>query len=104
MADILSRPQRGRIRDTQSCVFAGRNDILVVSVQGPRKDFSSVEQAPYSVPVPFGTATEDRGMKHLVNGVVIAAALAITAPVWAQTGAPMTASSRAPAGSAPAAA
>ena len=42
-------------------------------------------------------------MKHLFNGVVIAAALAIAAPVWAQTGAPMTPSSRAPAGSAPAA-
>jgi cytochrome c-type biogenesis protein CcmH/NrfG len=36
------------------------------------------------------TATEDRGMKHLLNGVVIAAAVAITGPVWAQTGAPMT--------------
>ena len=42
-------------------------------------------------------------MKHLFNGVAIAAALAIAAPVWAQTGAPMTPSSRAPAGSAPAA-
>lgn len=30
-------------------------------------------------------------MKHLLNGVTIAAALAIAAPVWAQTGAPMTA-------------
>ena len=29
-------------------------------------------------------------MKHLLNGVTIAAALAIAAPVWAQTGAPMT--------------
>jgi hypothetical protein len=29
-------------------------------------------------------------MKHLLNGVVIAAAVAITGPVWAQTGAPMT--------------
>ena len=36
-------------------------------------------------------------MKHLLNGVAIAAALAIAAPVWAQTGAPMTPSSRAPA-------
>jgi hypothetical protein len=44
-----------------------------------------------------GTATEDRGMKHLLNGVAIAAALAIAAPVWAQSGAPMTPSSRAPA-------
>src|SRR5215472_5837825 len=42
-------------------------------------------------------------MKHLFNGVAIAAALAIAAPVWAQTGTPMTPSSRAPAGSAPAA-
>jgi hypothetical protein len=42
-------------------------------------------------------------MKHLFNGVAIAAALAIAAPVWAQTAAPMTPSSRAPAGSAPAA-
>ena len=32
--------------------------------------------------------TEDRGMKHLLNGVAIAAALAIAAPAWAQ--APMT--------------
>jgi hypothetical protein len=29
-------------------------------------------------------------MKHLLNGVTIAAALAIAAPVWAQTGAPMS--------------
>src|SRR5947209_19411669 len=29
-------------------------------------------------------------MKHLLSGVSIAAALAIAAPVWAQTGAPMT--------------
>ena len=29
-------------------------------------------------------------MKHLLNGVAIAAALAITAPAWAQTSAPMT--------------
>jgi hypothetical protein len=36
-------------------------------------------------------------MKHLLNGVAIAAALAIAAPVWAQTSAPMTPSSRAPA-------
>src|SRR5256885_15359309 len=36
-------------------------------------------------------------MKHLMNGVAIAAALAIAAPVWAQSGAPMTPSSRAPA-------
>jgi hypothetical protein len=28
-------------------------------------------------------------MKHLLNGVMIAAALAIAGPVWAQTGAPM---------------
>src|SRR5262249_42605254 len=42
-------------------------------------------------------------MKHLFNGVAIAAALAIAAPVWAQTGAPMTPSSRTPVGSAPAA-
>ena len=30
-------------------------------------------------------------MRYLLNGVTIAAALAIAAPVWAQTGAPMTA-------------
>ena len=36
-------------------------------------------------------------MKHLLNGVAIAAALAIAAPVGAQTGAPMTPSPRAPA-------
>jgi hypothetical protein len=29
-------------------------------------------------------------MKHLLNGVMIAAALMIAAPVWAQTGAPMS--------------
>jgi hypothetical protein len=29
-------------------------------------------------------------MKHLLNGLAMAAALAIAAPVWAQTGAPMT--------------
>ena len=46
-------------------------------------------------------------MKHLLNGVAIAAALAIAAPVWAQTSAPMTPSApsapRAPAATAPAA-
>ena len=46
-------------------------------------------------------------MKHLLNGVAIAAALAIVAPVWAQTSAPMTPSApsapRAPAATAPAA-
>ena len=42
-------------------------------------------------------------MKQLLNGVAIAAALAIAAPVWAQSGAPMTPSSRAPSGGAPAA-
>jgi lactobin A/cerein 7B family class IIb bacteriocin len=36
-------------------------------------------------------------MKHLLNGVAVVAALAIAAPVWAQTAAPMTPSSRAPA-------
>lgn len=36
-------------------------------------------------------------MKHLLNGVAVVAALAIAAPVWAQTSAPMTPSSRAPA-------
>jgi lactobin A/cerein 7B family class IIb bacteriocin len=36
-------------------------------------------------------------MKHLLNGVAVLAALAIAAPVWAQTAAPMTPSSRAPA-------
>src|SRR5712691_9082706 len=49
------------------------------------------------------TATEDRGMKHLLNGVAIAAALAIAAPAaWAQ--APMTPKSSAPKAAAPAAA
>jgi hypothetical protein len=42
-------------------------------------------------------------MKHLLNGVAVVAALAIAAPVWAQTSAPMTPSSRAPAAAAPAA-
>jgi hypothetical protein len=46
-------------------------------------------------------------MKHLLNGVAIAAVLAIAAPVWAQTSAPMTPSApsapRAPAATAPAA-
>jgi hypothetical protein len=42
-------------------------------------------------------------MKHLLNGVAIIATLAIAAPVWAQTSAPMTPSSRAPAAAAPAA-
>jgi hypothetical protein len=32
-------------------------------------------------------------MKHLLTGVALAAALAIAAPVWAQTAAPMTPSS-----------
>lgn len=36
-------------------------------------------------------------MKHLMNGIAIVAALVIAAPVWAQSGAPMTPSSRAPA-------
>jgi translation initiation factor IF-2 len=36
-------------------------------------------------------------MKHLLNGVAVVAALAIAAPVWAQTAAPMSPSSRAPA-------
>src|SRR5438067_8184670 len=67
-----------------------RNNILVVSAQGPPQGFSWVQQALYSVPVPSGTAIEDRGIKHLFNGVAIAAAVAIAAPVWAQTGAPMT--------------
>lgn len=35
-------------------------------------------------------------MKYLLNGAVIAAALAIGAPVWAQTGAPMNPSPAAP--------
>jgi hypothetical protein len=42
-------------------------------------------------------------MKHLLNGVAIIATLAIAAPIWAQTSAPMTPSSRAPAATAPAA-
>ena len=41
-------------------------------------------------------------MKHLLNGVAIAAALAIAAPAWAQ--APMTPSSGAPSAGAPSAA
>jgi len=46
-------------------------------------------------------------MKHLLTGVAMAAALAIAAPVWAQTAAPMTPSSppkAAPAAPKPAAA
>jgi hypothetical protein len=39
--------------------------------------------------------TEEHGMKHLLNGVAIAAVLAIAAPAWAQ--APMTPSAPAPA-------
>jgi hypothetical protein len=42
-------------------------------------------------------------MKHLLNGVAVVAALAIAAPVWAQTSAPMAPSSRAPAPAASAA-
>jgi hypothetical protein len=34
-------------------------------------------------------------MKHLLSGTALAAALALAAPVWAQTNAPMTPSSRA---------
>ena len=40
-------------------------------------------------------------MKHLLSGVAIAAVVAIAAPVWAQTSAPMTPSSSAPAAAAP---
>src|SRR5271163_1310778 len=36
------------------------------------------------------TATEETSMKHLLTGVAVAAALAIAAPAWAQTTAPMT--------------
>src|SRR5260221_13152358 len=43
-------------------------------------------------------------MKHLLNGVAVVAALAIAAPVWAQTAAPMAPSPRAPAPAASAAA
>ena len=43
-------------------------------------------------------------MKHLLRGVAIVAALAIAAPVLAQTAAPMTPSSGAPAAAPPAAA
>jgi len=43
-------------------------------------------------------------MKHLLSGVAIAAALAVAAPAWAQTAAPMTPSSGAPAAAPPAAA
>jgi hypothetical protein len=42
--------------------------------------------------------------KHLLNGVAVVAALAIAAPVWAQTAAPMAPSPRAPAPAASAAA
>jgi len=41
--------------------------------------------------------------KHLLSSIAIIATLAIAAPVWAQTVAPMTPSSRAPAAAAPAA-
>jgi len=34
---------------------------------------------------PIQNTTEDRGMKHLLNGVAIAAVIAIAAPAWAQT-------------------
>jgi hypothetical protein len=43
-------------------------------------------------------------VKHLLNGVAIVVALAVAAPVWAQTAAPMTPSSGAPAAAPPAAA
>jgi hypothetical protein len=42
-------------------------------------------------------------MNHLLSGTALVAALAIAAPVWAQTTAPMTPSSPAPAAAAPAA-
>src|SRR5947209_18229867 len=69
---------------------------MVVSGPGPaRVILSSASRC--SVLFQSGTATEDRGMKHLLNGVAVLAALAIAAPVWAQTAAPMAPSSRAPA-------
>jgi hypothetical protein len=42
-------------------------------------------------------------MNHLLSGTALVAALAIAAPVWAQTTAPMAPSSPAPAAAAPAA-
>jgi hypothetical protein len=45
-----------------------------------------------------GIAREETSMKHLLTGVAMAAALAIAAPVWAQTStAPMTPSASPPA-------
>ena len=69
---------------------------MVVSGPGPARVTLSLASR-CSVLFQSGTATEDRGMKHLLNGVAVVAALAIAAPVWAQTSAPMTPSSRAPA-------
>jgi hypothetical protein len=49
------------------------------------------------------TATEDKNMKHLLNGVAIAAALAVAGPVWAQgTMTPSTPGGSAPPAAAPA--
>jgi lactobin A/cerein 7B family class IIb bacteriocin len=73
-----------------------RSSRLVVSGPGPARVTLRLASR-CSVLSHSGTATEDRGMKHLLNGVAVVAALAIAAPVWAQTSAPMTPSSRAPA-------
>src|SRR6266851_2074005 len=81
-----------RERNNKTVVFAPRPARVALGCSKPlQRIFQS------------RTATEDRGMKHLLNGVAIAAALAIAAPAWAQ--APMTPASGAPkAAAAPAAA
>src|SRR5207245_8609608 len=102
----IIRRRRGRIRDTPSCVFAGTKHHARCFWPEARKCHPRVERA-FPRIVPSGTATEDKGMKHLLNGVAIAAALAIVAPVWAQNSDPMTPSApsapSAPAATAPAA-
>src|SRR6266852_9960695 len=69
-----------RERNNKTVVFAPRPARVALRCSKPLRRI-----------IQSRTATEDRGMKHLLNGVAIAAALAIAAPAWAQ--APMTPSS-----------
>src|SRR6187397_968429 len=73
-----------------------------MSIQSAQLWLILEKQSLCSVVSTLNCHTEDHGMKHLLNGVAIAAVLAIAAPAWAQ--APMTPGAPAPGAAPPAAA
>src|SRR6266436_4361045 len=80
MPRYIIRRRRGRIRDTPSCVFAGTKHHARCYRPEARECHPRIDRA-FNRSDQSRTATEDKGMKHLLNRVAIDAAPAIAAPM-----------------------